>query len=650
MSTDHRRSARTTIQQAEVILVGQYPGLVALAYLTLPASLGRHRRVLVAHGIVQRALPGSRTVPAARRVPAQRGSGESRECAWLRERVLREALRYEIRPRGWPRRLPAPRRLRPALPVVWGLRLFPRAGGEEEVQLARLLAGVPAASRAAFVLRHLERVPDEEVLRLLRAAGEGRPERALRTAVRLEQDAGPAAETLLRSREFDACSVQIRPTDLLRRRRRLQLACAGLAAAALAGAALAVTTTDPEEPLRAAPVVKVPSLGQLVRVPEGQWADTSRVDFTAWPARGELADDKDLLRRALNVWAEPSADTAVTTTASTTAEPPRRAPQLLYAGKVNDTTVVLFHEADQVVRYTERGARTTLAFARTDEADVTTAAALVVARSDDSVRYVTAPWIAEAQTRDLLRPDTPGSPLSVNEHGITDDVPAPPGAGGCSSWPVLQLRSSSRIVEKHAFLVTDLGGLTATHLTYTPLPSRDQRARQPREATSSAALASWAHGACRLDALRGRDVRAVNHWDFAEQDLPEGAGTALWSCSRVSSWRGPGDVLVQFRESSDAPDAPAKVVAQARSTAACSRFGQHVVAATSWKAPSGRTYLLAAGSREVTALRASGDVEETAQGRTLAVRTPDDTARASVRATLSDGGTLREVDEAAADE
>lgn len=149
-------------------------------------------------------------------------------------------------------------------------------------------------------------------------------------------------------------------------------------------------------------------------------------------------------------------------------------------------------------------------------------------------------------------------------------------------------------------------------------------------------------GACRLPELRQSGVRSVNQWEFAEQDLPERGGRAVWSCTRASTWHGPGDVLVQFRTSTASATAPAKAVGRARSTAACSRFGQHIVASTPWTAASGRHYLLAAGSREVEEIGVTGDVEVTERGRTLAVRAPR-SPNATVRARLTDGETLDEV-------
>ncbi|MER7974277.1 hypothetical protein ABTX35_35600, partial [Streptomyces sp. NPDC096080] len=57
------------VEQAEAALVEHYPRLVRLAYLVLPPSLGRNRRVVTAHALTQRALPrGRSTAPL---IPAQ---------------------------------------------------------------------------------------------------------------------------------------------------------------------------------------------------------------------------------------------------------------------------------------------------------------------------------------------------------------------------------------------------------------------------------------------------------------------------------------------------------------------------------------------------------------------------------------------------
>ncbi|MFD8114046.1 hypothetical protein [Streptomyces microflavus] len=648
------------VQQAEAALVEHYPRLVRLAYVVLPPSLGRHRRVLAAHGTVQRALPGARTAPDRMRVPAQsRRSSEAAEeaqglanapYAWMRLRVLRMALAHERRPRWWPARLPAPAALRPTLPVVWGLRLFPRAGGVDELALDRALSTVPGAVRAAFALQLLEGLSESSVRALLSEAGEADPAGAVRRAARLGRPDRAGAQVLLQSGEFDPCAVQTRPSDLLRRRHRVRAVALAAALCVVAGtlavaAERGVRGVADEGP---AAGVTVPALdpAALLRTAAEQWADTSRIDFTAWSVRGDRRSDGELLGRALRAWSGPPAGVRVSTTPGTADVPPAQPPRLLFAGEVDGAAVVLFHDGGvRVVRYAEPlsgGGGAALDFARTDDADVTTGAAVVVSRTGEKARFLLAPWISETTTRDLLAPNTPSRPLEVGPDGVTAPVGRPAAGGACDSWPVLQLRSSERIVENHAFLVTDLGDLAPAHLTYTPQPGRGAPARQPREATGTEALLAWARTACSLRALSGSGVRAVNNWAFAEQRLPEGEASAEWLCTRADTWRGPGRVLVQFLRPAASPTAPAAVVADRNDTALCSRFGQHILAGTHWKSASGRWYVLAAGSRAVDRIEATGQVRGAAGGPTLAVRAPRD-ASVQLTARLREGGTLAAV-------
>ncbi|MFJ9526875.1 hypothetical protein [Streptomyces cyaneofuscatus] len=645
------------VKQAEAALVEHYPRLVRLAYVVLPPSLGRHRRVLAAHGAVQRALPVTRTAPArTAQVPAQsRRSPEAGQAeapanapyASMRLRVLRTALAYERRPRWWPGRLPAPAALRPTLPVVWGLRLFPRAGGVDELALDRALSEVPGAVRAAFALQLLDGLPETAVRALLAEAGVDDPAGAVRRAARLGRPDRAAAQVLLRSGEFDPCTVQTRPSDLLRRRHRVRAAALAAALCVVAGTLAVAAGNDVRDEAPGAGVT-VPALdpAALLRTAAEQWADTSRIDFTAWPVRGDRRGDGELLGRALRAWSEPPGNVQVSTTPGTVDVPPAQPPRLLFAGEVDGAAVVLFHDGGvRIVRYAEPlagGGGAALDFARTDEADVTTGAAVVVSRTGEKARFLLAPWISETTTRDLLAPDTPGRPLEVGPDGITAPVERPAAGGGCDAWPVLQLRSSERIVENHAFLVTDLGDLAPAHLTYTPKPGGGAPARQPREATGPEALLAWARTACSLRALSGSGVRAVNNWAFAEQRLPEGGASAEWLCTRADTWRGPGRVLVQFLQPAASPTAPAAVVADRNDTALCSRFGQHILAGTHWKAASGRWYVLAAGSRAVNRIEATGQVRGAAGGPTLAVRAPRD-ASVELTARLREGGTLAAV-------
>ena len=628
------RPAQGRVQRAESVLVEQYGGLVRLAYLVLPASLGRHRRVLRAHSLAQRALPrtggGVRPTPG---VPAPRGGGAERVGALigndLRVAVLRGALKDGRRAGSWAGRATAvwPSR---RLPIVLGLRLFPRSGNADDMALGRVLSGAEPATRGAFVLRHVDGLSEPEVLEMLRAAGVEDPAGALDAAGRLGNGAAAArALSAAGPSEFDACTVWAQPTDLLRRRRRTRLAAAVVLAALVTATALVATGQDTggldvagSDGARAA---AAPSAQDLRRTNPALWADTSRVDFTAWPARGDRADDTALLTRALETWSSPSrGNTDVSFAPGTPTDPPPGSPQLLYAGEVDARAVVLLHDGRRLARYTEPdasgGEPAALSVARADDADVTTAAAVAVTNGDGAARYLLAPWIAEAGTRDLLRPDDAARDLDVAADGVTEPVPVTPADRSCERRTVLQLRSSSRIVEDHSFLLADRGGLSPVHLTYTPLPGAGTPpARQPREATGGAALVAWSRLACGLDGLsdEGEPVRAVNLWDFADQRLPQDAGRAVWSCARAVTWRGTDEVSVDLRTG----DAVQPVV-RARGTAACSRFGQHVVADTRWRSPEGDWYVLAAGSRAVTGLRVTGEVTAESDDRTLAVRAP----------------------------
>ncbi|MCX5225803.1 hypothetical protein [Streptomyces sp. NBC_00233] len=174
------------VEQAEAALVERYPRLVRIAYLVLPPSLGRNRRVLTAHALVQRSLPRRRVAGPA--VPEQRLAEDAVDpgYAYVRGEVLRQALVA-----GLPlRRLALPRRAQfpPLLPHVWGLRLFPRVGGADELALDQRLSRLSGPGRAAYVLRGLERQGDAEVLRVLAAAGVEDPTSALAEADALEDE------------------------------------------------------------------------------------------------------------------------------------------------------------------------------------------------------------------------------------------------------------------------------------------------------------------------------------------------------------------------------------------------------------------------------------------------------------------------------
>ncbi|MEV7427774.1 hypothetical protein [Streptomyces sp. NPDC091212] len=638
-----------------------------IAYLVLPPSPGGDRRVLAAHGLVQRALPPGRTDPG---------------YAYLRERVLRSALDAG-RPRRWPGRVLRAARavLPPPLPYVRGLRLAPRSGGAAELALDQRLSALSGPARAALVLRALEGLPDAEVRRALAAAGagDGVTDAALAEAAEVADvapdptgpvstgptgadtiDAGPTSAgptgiaALLLSPGFDACSLRARPTDLLRRRQRGRAALAATAAVLFCGALLALPGGGwGPDGTGAAAYAQHPADGAALdpalvrRVAPAAWRTSARTDFSVWPARGPLAGDDALLGRALAVWAAPGGSVQVFATPATPAGPPMGPPQLLYAGPLDGERVVVFHDGLRIVRYAETAgsagsaghpAPATLDFARTDGADAAASNALAVGRPDGNVRYLTAPWVTRTSVRDLRAPRAPARPLRRDADGVTDPLPSPAAARDCAAWDTLEVHDTGGGRGGADRLLTDLGEPVPARLTSGP-PAAPHDVRDPAD------RAAWARTACLLPMVRSHGVRSVNSWEFARQPLPESGGTARWLCTRAETWRGPGSrVLAQFQAPSPkAAGEPGAVAARAEDSPACGARDPRVLAGVVWQSGGGRWYVLAAGSGQFRSLATTGGVPGAARGNLLALPASRG-AHAELSGRLSDGtevGALR---------
>ncbi|MFF1697162.1 hypothetical protein ACFVXC_26725 [Streptomyces sp. NPDC058257] len=614
-------SGAVDVEQAEAALVEHYPRLVRLAYLVLPPSLGRNRRVLTAHALTQRALPRSRRSGDDEAIPLQR-SGDARGgdpgYAYVRLRVLRTALDagLPLRRGAWPKRSQLP----PLLPQVWGLRLFPRSGGADELALDQRLAALSGPARAAYVLRGLERLPDSDVLKVLAAVGVDEPGAAL-----TESDSVDAAFDLLKSPEFDPCSLQARPTDLMRRRQHMKAAGVALVATLVCGALLGLPGDGWGPDGAAAPAyAKNPAgqaaldPGQLTKVAAGTWKSSARADFSVWPARGALIGDDALLRRALAVWARPGESVQVSATPGTAAGAPPGPAQLLFAGEVDAARVVLLYDGLRIVRYAEPKDGTggaALDFARADGATSAEAGAVVVNRVDGNVRYLTAPWVDGVAVRDLLKPQANASPLKRDAEGVTEPFASPAQARSCTSWDALQLRDNTGVNR----LSTDLGELVPAHLTA-------GRPQAPREATA----ANWSSTACSLTDARSNGVRSVNSWQYARQVLPEANGAAAWICTRADTWRGDGGrALAQFQAAG-----AAAVAAKAEDSAACGGREPSVLAGVRWKSRAGTWYLLGGGSKDVVSVGAAGGSQT--PGNTLSAPV-ERGARAGLTGRLADG-------------
>ncbi|MFI8945664.1 hypothetical protein ACIGO6_04020 [Streptomyces sp. NPDC053750] len=616
------------VEQAEAALVEHYPRLVRLAYLVLPPGLGRSRRVLTAHALTQRALPRSRTPAPV--IPAQPAGGDGDPgYALVRLRVVRTALEagLPLGLRAWPKLSQLP----PLLPRVRGLKLVPRSGGADELALDQRLSTVSGAGRAAYVLRGLEKLPDDEVRRLLGAAGVADADAALR-----EADEVPGQYALLGSPEFDPCSLQARPTDLMRRRQHTRAALVAGAALVVCGALLGLpgdgtgpdgAAAPPYAQNRAAQAALDP--GRLTRIAPAAWKTSARTDFSVWPARGDLTGDKALLRRALAVWARPGGGVSVSVTPGTPTGGPAGPPQLLYAGTVDSARVVILHDGLRIVRYAEPKdgtAGAALDFARTDGAGRAEANAVVLGRADGNIRYLTAPWVTKAAARDLTDPGADTRGLTLTD-GVTSPLagPAQEQSGACTSWNVLQVTDGSR-----TRLMTDLGELVPARLT-------TGRPGSAKDVSGAGARRTWAPYACSLGAVRGQGVRSVNAWQFAKQPLPGGAGDGAWVCTRAETWRGEGArVLAQFRTPGGVRGA---VAAKAQDVPACGERDPQVLAGVLWKSEGGRWYLLAAGGPDTESIGATGGINDSADGNLLTTKA-EQGAQAELKATLDDGRTI----------
>ncbi|MEU9551570.1 hypothetical protein AB0D88_21350 [Streptomyces werraensis] len=614
------------VEQAEAALVEHYPRLVRLAYLVLPSRMGRTRRVLTAHALVQRALPRGRADAPV--IPAQ-SAGRDGDPGYtlVRLQVVRSALEagLPLRRRGLPKRSQLP----PLLPQVWGLQVFPRPGGADELTLDQRLSALSGPARAAHALRGLERLPDADVRRVLDDAGVADPDAAL-----AEADGIPDPYRLLESPEFDPCSLQARPTDLLRRRRHLKAGLVGAAALAVCGALLSLPgdgwgADGPAAPPYARNAAAQAALdpAKLTRVPASAWRTSARTDFSVWPARGALTGDRALLRRALAVWARPGEGVTASATPGTPTGGPAGPPQLLYAGTVDAARVVILYDGWRLARYAEpeEGARgAVLDLARVDGAGRAGASAVVLSRSDGNVRFLLAPWVREAGERDLREPDEGARDLPL-EDGVTGPFVSGQGREPCTVWNALELSDGTG-----TRLLTDLGELVPARLT-------TGRPGEVKDVSGAKALRTWQPYSCSLAAMRSAGVRSVNAWAYADQPLPGGDGRAEWLCTRGETWRGTGArVLAQFHSPGARYGA---VAARAENVPACGERQPDVLAGVLWKSAGGSWYLLAAGSDGVESVEATGGIEGESKDRLLSVRA-EKGARADLKGTLEDGGSV----------
>jgi hypothetical protein len=647
-------------EDLEAALVLHYSRLVRIAYLALPPEGDRHGRVLAAHAIAQRSLSGGGGASAGlpgRWLRRSSGPADGDSYATLRQAVVNAVLRRT----WWPRSLHQP--------YVWGLRLFPLGGGSQELAVDAALRGLSVTARMAYVLLALEDLGVDEVAGLLSGAGVRGVPAAMDTAQRLLAE-HPA--DVLESSEFDPCTLHTRPSDVSRRRRQARgAAVAGVGALAVVLAVVIGVSGSGSSGADAAADAASAGLAHApIQVDGSAWQQSPRLDFGVWPARGDgdgsstassssasstasssasstapSATSSAVVGQALDAWTTQHPD-VVKLGPGAAGGPPLQPVHVLWNGHLDGATVVLLFDSTRLARYTLPDAPTAddpvrLDVVRADDSDLTSAGAVVLRSTQAGDRWLVAPWVDSVSVRDLRTPAAAASAAAVSD-GVTDAVPRPP-SSGCGSWPALQLHVSP-MVGGQTFAMTDLGGVTGTHLLYTAPPKGDPT-QTPREVATPDTYGAESRVACDLSALQGQDVKQIDTWVFAQQPLPESQGLASWVCVRADQWTGTGSATSEFLPPS--AQAPATVTGTEANGRTCSALGQNVVAQARWRAPDGKVYLLVAGTRHVVKVAvadAAGNVRQTvaAPEHTAAVvLTGAAAATGSGVGILDSGGQLR---------
>ncbi|MGY0233731.1 hypothetical protein [Longispora urticae] len=523
----------------DTVFVERYTRLVRAAYVIDAGQRNHAARWDRAHRVATAAAPAHRWRSSA-------GTVEEVYAALL-TRVVRTAV--------------GGRRAR-------GLRLTrPRAtafiGGIEHATVDVRLAEAEPAVRAGYLLLTAEDVAADEILT---AAGVPDVDRVLAEARAL-------ADTLDLDREeqrrvLDGMAMNPAVARLsapapsqVRRARRAPLVVLGGVAVLLAASGFLV----PDRAVRTEAVVRPtePVAPTVRRAADTAWQGAGRPRLVVWPATGDRRADTSLVAEAVTRWQVGAA-------------------QLLYAGNVDGTAVVVLTDGSRLARYTAgTGA---LDVSPVGDDDVYGSSALTLTPG----RYAVAPWISKVEQ---LTATGERRPVPVTG-GVTAKVSD---VGPCGRGPLLRLTATSPTAT--ALTVTDGGGVAPAHAMYLPSELPNPVAR-PHELDSPGAVAAWAQAGCRLPA--GARYRTLTLWEFAVTPLPEGR-TGRWLCLRGDDASGGSAITVLLLSGTEV-----RPVDTATDTALCTRRVPDLAAVTWWRAPSGSWSAVAAASRGVDRLELAG--------------------------------------------
>lgn len=586
------------LRRLEVVFAQRYANLVQAAYLVQTNERDRYARLVRAHRVTQSALP---LIPI----------GDSREHADDAYRtLLARVIRFSMRkPRLWRR----------------GTRSFiswtrPRLdlGTERHNTIERALSSASGSTRAAFAVLAIEhpelRAPDaardaesgttpaagseereaaeKQIRRILYQSGVADTRGALARAYQLRETL--AAENsislseqneLLEQPPLNPHQVELGVPDVsLRRGARLiqvtALAAVVAAAVAIVGAADSPDQHSTKSPRAVAPTTRV--------VAASAWQSGDDHSLALWPTRGGLAQDTALRARAAKAWAA----------ASSAQNRPDAQAQLLFAGKVDEQTVVVLADRLHIVRYAEGGGQPRLSTSLIPASDDSARSAVILSDSPTGVRYLLAPWVAHAQIGDLQER---WRPLPVSG-GVSSPVTNAAGAGKDSCWdgPILRLDASD-VRQGKAFALAGLtDGPAMTHLTYQPQSSPAGAARKS-ELDNAGAAADWSQLGCALHNLSSDAPQSVSAWRFASSPLPESNAPASWVCLRSDSADGRSHTAAYLLTGTGSAT---QRLGETRRSTYCNEEDPALAAATWWKTSAGHWYYLVAASSHVTSLSA----------------------------------------------
>jgi hypothetical protein len=608
LEIDERRGVVMS-RRAESVLVQRYPQLVRTAYLTLAGERRREERLARAHRVVQSALPW-RNPGGAEPADVYRN---------LQVRVVKRTVSEPWWSRRWPWRRSA----------TW-LRATPALGTPEHAAVDAALVDLHAEARAAYALLVGEGLAASEITRILREAGVKAPRSAVVAAQdlrdRLWDDSGlgPDSQTrLLQDAALDPTVARLRPPDLLIRR-ALMVLRTGAVLAAVAALVFAITAavsrpggTDPVPVTAAAPAAQAAQL-----VAAEAWRTSSELSLDVWPSRGSRRTDSVLRDTAVRAWQRGEHVTALAGTAS---GPPVGMVRTLYAGDLDGQTVVLLADDVRIARYVDAGKSRTVTLAPKPRRDPVNASALRLTSGTTSARYLLAPWVSKAEATVLGG----GWRALIATDGVTGAVGGGGGGAACWSGPVLRLTAGD-VHDGAPFTLADFGAATPAHARYVP-PVEPGPITGPQELDARGGPAVWNRLGCALTELRGATLDSVTAWELWSGDLPENAGRASWVCTRADGTGGANRAAADLVMPGAAKT---QRTAVRTATRLCSQLAPDLVVATWWKAPSGKWYFLAAGSRNVGRITLSGLNGRTTRGDGLVAVGPFDAAKPNTPVTV----------------